>query len=289
MSLRWRIISVSLLVGLLAWLGLANVFSPEQREEAWWLPDEGVRLGLDLRGGVHVVLGPDFEAAFGQELGHVARNLEERFEKQGLASVRVVHEKGTIRIEAPKPSDMVAVKEELADYQTLDLEESTDEIVARLNREQQDAVQERAMQQVLEVLRRRVDDPQTGIPESVITRQGNDRAGCRRERRPAEGASSRWPARGHGRRGRAGSRHPAGALGVSRARPAGHDRRVPDGRAGLLRQRTQRVGRVLHLVGRRRPDLLGADREQHRPAPGDHPRRERLQRTDDSRAHLAAG
>jgi preprotein translocase subunit SecD len=175
MSLRWRIISVSLLVGLLAWLGLANVFSAEQREEAWWLPDEGVRLGLDLRGGVHVVLGPDFEAAFGQELGHVARNLQERFEERGLESVRVVHEKGTIRIEAPKASDRAAVEEELSDYQTLSLEEGPDEIIARLNRDQQDAVQERAMQQVLEVLRRRVDDPQTGIPESVITRQGNDR------------------------------------------------------------------------------------------------------------------
>ena len=31
------------------------------------------------------------------------------------------------------------------------------------------------MLQALEVLRRRIDDPQTGIPESVVTRQGRDR------------------------------------------------------------------------------------------------------------------
>ena len=36
-------------------------------------------------------------------------------------------------------------------------------------------VHERAILQVLEVYRRRVDDPQTGIPESVVTRQGRDR------------------------------------------------------------------------------------------------------------------
>lgn len=175
MNLRWRIISVSLLVGMLAWLGLANVFSPQQREDAWWLPDEGVRLGLDLRGGVHVVLGPDFDAAFGQELGHIARNLEEQFTKDDLESVRVLQEKGEIRIEAPKASDLAAVKEVLSEYQTLDVREENGEVVARLSSVQEDAVKERAMQQVLEVLRRRVDDPQTGIPESVITRQGSDR------------------------------------------------------------------------------------------------------------------
>jgi preprotein translocase subunit SecD len=36
-------------------------------------------------------------------------------------------------------------------------------------------VRERAMQQVLEVLRNRVEDPAKGIAESVVTRQGDDR------------------------------------------------------------------------------------------------------------------
>jgi len=36
-------------------------------------------------------------------------------------------------------------------------------------------VRDRAMRQALEVLRRRIDDPATGIPESVVTRQGRDR------------------------------------------------------------------------------------------------------------------
>jgi preprotein translocase subunit SecD len=36
-------------------------------------------------------------------------------------------------------------------------------------------VRERTMSQVLEVLRRRIDDPQRGIPDSVVTRQGKDR------------------------------------------------------------------------------------------------------------------
>jgi preprotein translocase subunit SecD len=45
----------------------------------------------------------------------------------------------------------------------------------RLTSTWQDEVLERAMLQALEVIRRRVDDPGTGIPESVVTRQGSDR------------------------------------------------------------------------------------------------------------------
>src|SRR5690606_31962089 len=36
-------------------------------------------------------------------------------------------------------------------------------------------VRERSIEQVLEVLRRRVDDPTQGVQESIITRQGADR------------------------------------------------------------------------------------------------------------------
>ena len=36
-------------------------------------------------------------------------------------------------------------------------------------------IRERTMLQVLEVLRRRIDDPVRGIPDSVVTRQGKDR------------------------------------------------------------------------------------------------------------------
>ena len=39
----------------------------------------------------------------------------------------------------------------------------------------QQEVRERGMMQVLEVLRRRIDDPIEGIPDSVVTRQGEDR------------------------------------------------------------------------------------------------------------------
>ena len=70
MSLRWRIGWVVALVSTLGYLGLANLASPDRRAEAWYLPDEGFRLGLDLQGGIHMVVSPDLSVAVEHELNH---------------------------------------------------------------------------------------------------------------------------------------------------------------------------------------------------------------------------
>ncbi|MGE4607940.1 MAG: protein translocase subunit SecD, partial [Myxococcota bacterium] len=48
-------------------------------------------------------------------------------------------------------------------------------LVFRLSDQRAQEVRERGMSQVLEVLRRRIEDPLKGIPDSVVTRQGVDR------------------------------------------------------------------------------------------------------------------
>ncbi len=91
MSLRWRLGSVGALVLLLAYLALANFFPAERRAQAWYLPDEGLRLGLDLQGGIHLVISPDLEAAVAQELGHIEDGLSRQLEDEedhGRAALR---------------------------------------------------------------------------------------------------------------------------------------------------------------------------------------------------------
>ena len=88
MSLRWRLGSVGALVVLLAYLAVANFFSQEHRKQAWYLPDEGLRLGLDLQGGIHLVISPDLEAAVSQEHGHLEDSLTRLFEEREITGVR---------------------------------------------------------------------------------------------------------------------------------------------------------------------------------------------------------
>ncbi len=63
----------------------------------------------------------------------------------------------------------------LEDWQTVSVAREGQVFLLSLTDDTRVRVRDNAMGQALEVLRRRIDDPQTGIPESVITKQGLDR------------------------------------------------------------------------------------------------------------------
>lgn len=175
MSRRWRFGAVAALVLFFAYLTGANFVSEERRAEAWWWPDEVMRLGLDLQGGIHMVLGPDLEVAIDHELSAIRASLERELEDAEVADVRLVVAENRLRVHPGSPEAAAAVREVLDDYDTVEVRQAGDyDLVLTLTSEWQREVRERAMLQALEVLRRRVDDPQTGIPESVVTRQGDD-------------------------------------------------------------------------------------------------------------------
>lgn len=182
MSTRARALSVALLVFLLAWAGMGNFFSVEQREANGLIPDGAMRLGLDLRGGAHVVLGPDLDGSITNELARIKGTLEDRLETDGITGVRALVADGELRIQPSAESDADTLRTLLSDdFSVLDVTDvegngtTVTQFRATLLAEEADAVRARAMDQVLEVLRRRIDDPQTGIAESVVTRQGRDR------------------------------------------------------------------------------------------------------------------
>ena len=175
MSLRGRVILVGATILILGWMAAASFVSEERREAAWWWPDDAMRLGLDLRGGVHMVIGPDLEVAIGQELSAIRGSLEQDLEDADVRGVRLRVSGERIHVQAEAASDLAAVREILEGYQTIRVEpQGEGELRLALTDAWRREVEERAMLQALEVLRRRVDDPQTGIPESVVTRQGRD-------------------------------------------------------------------------------------------------------------------
>jgi preprotein translocase subunit SecD len=174
-SLRNRILGVAALVLWFGWFAVGSFFPDEQRKAAWWLPDSAIRLGLDLRGGVHIVIGPDLEVAIVHELSVIEDGLERALERKQVTGTRFLATPPELRVQPGAPSDAAAIREELADDQRVTLREDGADLVLALTPEWTREVRERAMLQALEVLRRRIDDPQTGIPESVVTRQGQDR------------------------------------------------------------------------------------------------------------------
>ena len=182
MSVRGRVISVLSLVGFLVWAGIGNFFDLETRLASPLIPDNAVRLGLDLRGGAHFVIGPDLDAAVSSELARLERVLQDRLEDDGVTAVRTVVTGHTLKIQPAAESDADALRTLLdEDFSVLEVDEvpgtlgAVTQFHASLIPDEEVAVRERAIEQVLEVLRRRLEDPQTGIAESVVTKQGSDR------------------------------------------------------------------------------------------------------------------
>ena len=173
---RMKAISVALLLMLFTFLAAANFVSKGERVESGFWPDDGLRLGLDLRGGIHWVVGVELDEAMVRELEFVRDSIEERLEADGMTLMRSAVEGQELVLVLASESDRAAVIEEADD--TGVVESSGGQNLAlryRLTEEWKIDVHERTMSQVLEVLRRRIDDPQRGIPDSVVTRQGDDR------------------------------------------------------------------------------------------------------------------
>jgi preprotein translocase subunit SecD len=175
-SLRWRATLVGALCLVMLWIALANFVDPKRRAESALLPDAGMRLGLDLRGGIHWVLGPRLEAAVEKELAHLRDVIARQLEDQKISPARLAVDGSRLTVEAANDADLDAVRAALAEIEVLRAAESSGRsFTLELTPEWQREVRETGMLQALEVLRRRIDDPATGIPESVVTRQGQDR------------------------------------------------------------------------------------------------------------------
>ncbi|WP_121064258.1 protein translocase subunit SecD [Chachezhania antarctica] len=153
-----------------------------------WLPSGLVNLGLDLRGGAHLlaeVQTGDVYAARMDALWPEVRDTL-RAERDTIGTIRrQPSASDTLRIRISQPENMAqaldAVRALAQPIQTLsgvgesdiDVTASGDEIVVTLSDAEKLASDDRTVRQALEIIRRRIDE--AGTREPTIQRQGSDR------------------------------------------------------------------------------------------------------------------
>ncbi len=176
MSFRWRATWVVATVLLFGYYALANFASEETRIASPLVPDNALRLGLDLRGGIHWVIGVKLAATEDHELGFLKGLLEDELERLGVVVGKIDVADRKLRVETFTEEARAAVRDWIGDTDQI-AEVGTDPelLTFELSDLRREQVREQGMAQVLEVLRRRIDDPMKGIPDSVVTRQGDDR------------------------------------------------------------------------------------------------------------------
>jgi preprotein translocase subunit SecD len=161
---------------LFTYLAAANLFSPASRKQYWFLPSNGIRLGLDLQGGIHWVLGADLDVAYEHELEHMKGQLMEQLAEQKITPTNLSVKDGRIVAELATDADATKLAQLADDTHAVRVAaQDGAKLELELTPQWRKDVGQKGMAQVLEVLRRRIDDPVRGVQESVVTPQGADR------------------------------------------------------------------------------------------------------------------
>jgi preprotein translocase subunit SecD len=140
-------------------------------------PKESINLGLDLQGGIHLVLGVDTARAVANLTERAAEDLKNSLERKGVGLRRVTREgERSIVVELASPqswNDALTVASELATFTRGQEDSAAGRFTLTLTDAEVRRVHDLAVRQGVETIRNRVD--QFGVAEATITRQGDDR------------------------------------------------------------------------------------------------------------------
>ena len=187
---RWKIavILFALIGGII--VSLPNLFSDERLAGLPdWLPRQKIVLGLDLQGGSHLLLEVDVKAVLNDRLQSLVEDVRSTLRKERIGYRKLAIREGALRVEIRDPAQLDQARRLINDLNSgsgmpfgilggdgPELEVGNPEksvIEVRLSEKSITQRQTSAVQQSIEIVRRRIDE--LGNRESTIQRQGEDR------------------------------------------------------------------------------------------------------------------
>jgi preprotein translocase subunit SecD len=172
----WKVILVLAVCALGVILSIPNMFSPAT-VESWpsYLPKKQVALGLDLRGGSYLLYEVDMRSAEKDELNNLVEDLRTQLvaQKIGYTGLGVdADHVAFVLTDAARASDVRGIVAKLSP--TLQLTTgAAGAVQVKPTQVDLDARRANAVQQSIEIVRRRIDE--TGTKEATIQRVGQDR------------------------------------------------------------------------------------------------------------------
>jgi preprotein translocase subunit SecD len=138
-----------------------------------------INLGLDLQGGIHLVLGVQVDKAIANEVERTAEDFKGVLERKGIPVGRVAREDDrTFAVELRSPQNWndaitTASGSEFAAFERRGEEPAAGRFRMVMTEREVNRLRDLAVRQGVETIRNRVD--QFGVAEPTITRQGADR------------------------------------------------------------------------------------------------------------------
>ncbi len=178
----WAKFSLLAVVTIVAALSLVPTFSKTDFSKTKYPFSNKINLGLDLQGGLYLVLTIDFNKVFKDLMERQKGQIETLLKDNNLVAKDI---QLVLPADAPKDDTRVLINADAATITKLkDLvqrdfirlrvaSEKSDSVEYGLKFEEKGLIRERTMGQSIEVLRNRIDE--FGVAEPSISSQGNDR------------------------------------------------------------------------------------------------------------------
>ena len=178
-GLKWRLIlyaAISLFAILLLLPTLTSELPP------WFtkvIPTEKIHLGLDLQGGMHLILEVEAEKAVESYVERIKNNLKDDLKDKGVPVGKLEREKSdqiVFEVSGEKERWEKILSQRYGMMQELSssaLDKGIWKVALVLDSRQADQIKKNAIDQALETIRNRID--QFGVSEPEITLQGIDR------------------------------------------------------------------------------------------------------------------
>jgi len=167
-TLRILLIAVTVVLAAVFFLPNTPVY---QSMPDWWkknMPDKGIILGLDLQGGLHLVFEVQGDKAVEIATDRIVTSLPSEFEKKKVQAS--VTRNGLSFSVTPNTPEVRKVIEDA--YPILAMTEEKGSAVYRISSKESQRIKDTATDQVLEVIRNRID--QFGVAEPIIHRQADN-------------------------------------------------------------------------------------------------------------------
>ena len=174
-NLRWKIVTILAVFVVFFGIGVYPILAARYNLPApQWLRDKQLKLGLDLKGGVQLVMRVETDDALRVKTEQDSGRLQEELKRRGVAATVAIADVTTFRVEGV-PTGQEAAFRQAAEQEAVDFERSPgtggshtfrmrDNVAVRLR--------EAAVQQARLTIERRVNE--LGVTEPTIAQQGTD-------------------------------------------------------------------------------------------------------------------
>jgi preprotein translocase subunit SecD len=183
-TFKWRLLIILVvLIGALIYC-FPTLATLTKEPLSWWpsfFPQDTIHLGLDLQGGMHLILEVQTDKAVESSVERIKNDLKNDLKKEGIFTIYIDRVQGD-KIEVvllnpdvkqrfdPYLKEQYPILKQISDAQ---IEGDRVKVLLTMDPKQLDEIKKSAVDQALETVRNRID--QFGVSEPEIARQGQNR------------------------------------------------------------------------------------------------------------------